>query len=241
MRKYNWLLILLLPAMVSCHEFMGKRIRGNGNTKTEERTVSSFKNVEVSGAFNVFVSQGALAPVKIEGDENLLGYIEVLQEGDRIIVRTRHGFNLSPSAEINIYVTAPVYSDIDVSGACNITGQTKINNSEDLALHVSGAGNIKMEVDAPSLKAEVSGSGAIDLKGQTKDVDLEITGAGHAHCFDLLSENTKVDITGAGDAEVYASVKLDADLTGAGSVKYKGNASNVNQHVGGAGSVRKVE
>lgn len=241
MRKYNWLVIPLLPAIFSCHEFMGKRIRGNGSIKTEERSVSSFKNVEVSGAMNVFVSQGPSAPVKIEADENLLRYIEVLQEGDRVIVRPRHGYNLSPSDEIRIYVTAPIYNDIDVSGACNITGQTKINNPEDLALHVSGAGDIRMEVDAPSLKAEVSGSGSIDLKGQTKDVELDLTGAAHARCYDLLAENTKVDITGAGDAEVYASVKLDADVTGAGTVKYKGNAANVSQHVGGAGSVRKVE
>ncbi len=241
MRKYIWLLIALPLVLGSCNPFWGKRVRGNGIIKTEDRSVSTFKNVEVSGAINVFVSQGDIKPVKIEGDENLLQYIEVLQEGDKIIVRTRHGFNLKPSGDMRIYVTAPVFNDIDVSGACDITGLAKINNPEDLALHVSGAGDIKMEVDAPGLKAEVSGSGSINLKGQTKDVELELTGAGHAHCYELLAENTKVDITGAGDAEVYASVKLDAEVSGAGSVSYKGNAANVNQHVSGAGSVKKVE
>jgi hypothetical protein len=78
------------------------------------------------------------------------------------------------------------------------------------------------------------------LKGQTRDVDLDLTGAGHAHCYDLLAENTKVDISGAGSADVYASVKLDAQVSGAGSVNYKGNAANVNQHVSGAGSITKV-
>jgi hypothetical protein len=241
MRKYIWLLIALPLVMGSCREIFGKRIRGNGIIKTEERGVSSFKNVEVSGAINVYVSQGETKSVKIEGDENLLKYIEVLQDGDKIMVRQKHGYNLSPTGDLRVYVTAPVYNDIDVSGACDIIGQMKIVNSENLALHVSGAGDIKMEVDAPQLKAEVSGSGSINLKGQTKDVDLELTGAGHAHCYELLSENTKVDISGAGDAEVYASVKLDAEVSGAGSVSYKGNASNVNQHVSGAGSVKKVE
>jgi hypothetical protein len=98
-----------------------------------------------------------------------------------------------------------------------------------------------MEVDAPRIKAEVSGSGSIYLKGQTKDVYLDLTGAGHAHCFDLLSESTKVDISGAGSAEVYASVKLEADVSGAGNVKYKGNATDVKQNVSGAGSVQKVD
>jgi hypothetical protein len=220
---------------------MGKRIHGDGNIKTEDRNVSSFKNVDVSGAAKVYVSQGDKPAVKIEGDENLLQYMEVEQEGDRIIIREKPGFNLIPTGDLRVYVTAPVYNKIDASGACDIIGQTKISNSEDMEMHVSGAGDIKMEVDAPRLRSEVSGSGSIYLKGQTKDVDLDLTGAGHAYCYDLLAENTKIEISGAGSAEVYASVKLDANVSGAGSVSYKGNATEVNQHVSGAGSVHKAD
>lgn len=240
MRKYLWIALALPVFLGSCRHFWGKRVRGDGNIKTEDRSVSSFKNVDVSGAAKVFVSQGDQPSVKIEGDENLLQYIEVNQEGDKIVVRERPGFNLQPTSDLKVYVTAPVYNRINASGACDIIGQTKIVNPEDLDLQVSGAGDIQMEIDAPRLSADVSGSGNINLKGQTKDVKLELTGAGHAHCYDLLAENARVDITGAGSAEVYASVKLDADVSGAGNVSYKGNASTVNQNVSGAGSVNKV-
>ena len=240
MRKY-FLLLLALPFIISSCRFMGgKRVRGNGVIQSQEHTVSSFKNVEVSGSINVYVSQGDFKPVKIEGDENLLQYVEVFEEGGRLIVKERRGYNLQPSDELKVFVTAPVYNKIEVSGASDIIGQTKINNPEDLDLHASGAGDIKMDVDAPRLSAEISGSGNIDLKGQTKDVDLGLSGAGHAHCYDLLSENVKIDISGAGSAEVYASMKLDASVSGAGSVSYKGNATSVNQHISGVGSVTKV-
>ena len=240
--RFVWLL-LALPLLVglgSCRHFMGKRIRGSGNIRTEERPVSNFKEVEVGGAAKVMVSQGDKPSVKVETDDNLMQYIEVFQEGDKVYVKEKRGYNLQPSGDINIYVTSPVYRRISASGACDIIGQNKISNSEDLHLEVTGAGDIKMEVDAPRLSAEVSGSGNINLKGQTKDVDLELTGAGHAHCYDLLAENTKVDISGAGSAEVYASVKLDATVSGAGNVNYKGNAADVSQHVSGAGRVKKV-
>jgi len=240
MRKYIWLLLVLPIAFGSCRFMGGKRVRGNGVIKSEEHTVSTFKNVDVRGSINVYVSQGDIKPVKIEGDENLLQFIEVMQEGDKLIVRERPGFNLDPSGEMRIYVTAPVYNSIDVSGASDIVGQTKINNPENLEMHASGAGNIKMDVDAPQLKAEISGSGSIDLKGQTKEVELDLSGAGHAHCFDLLAENVNVEISGAGSAEVYASMKLDASVSGAGNVTYKGNAASVNQHISGVGSVNKV-
>lgn len=243
MRNSKRLIFLALPLLIvlgSCRNFMGKRIRGNGNIRTEERPVQNFKEVEVGGAAKVMVSQGDKPAVKVETDDNLLQYIEVFQEGDKVYIKEKSGYNLRPSGDINVYVTSPVYSRISASGACDIIGQNKISNPEDLRLHVSGAGDIKMEVDAPTLGAEVSGSGNINLKGQTKNVDLELTGAGHAHCYELLAENTKVEISGAGSAEVYASVKLDATVSGAGNVNYKGNASEVNQHVSGAGSVKKV-
>lgn len=235
------LLFLSFPILLfSCNHMFGKRVHGNGNVVTQDRAVSSFKNLEVGGAAKIFVSQGDQHSVKVEVDENLQQFIEVSQEGDKVIVRERHGFNIDPTGDLKIYVTAPVYNDIDVSGACDILGQTPINNAEDLAMHISGSGTMKMEINAPRVSAEVSGSGNIDLKGETKDAVLDLTGAGHAHCFDLKSENTKVEISGAGSAEVYASVRLNAEVSGAGNVDYKGGAS-VDQHVSGAGGVHKVD
>jgi len=35
-------------------------------------------------------------------------------------------------------------------------------------------------------------------------------------------------------------MKLDASVSGAGNVTYKGNAASVNQHISGVGSVNKV-
>jgi hypothetical protein len=241
MTKFGWIALALIVSLGSCRNFMGKRIHGNGNIKTEDRSVGDFKNIDVGGAAKVMISQGDQHSVKIEGDENLLQYIEVNQEGDRIVIRERTGFNLRPTGDIRIYVTAPVFSNIDASGASDIIGQTKISNPENMEMHMSGAGDIKMEVDAPRLTFRMSGAGSIYIKGQTKEVDLEMSGAGSAHFYDLLSENTRVNLSGVGSAHVYASVKLDATVNGVGSIDYKGNATDVNQHVNGVGSIHKAD
>jgi hypothetical protein len=235
------LLLLTFPMLLfSCRNFFGKRVHGNGNITTQDRTVSDFKDVEVGGSAKVFVSQGDQHSVKVEVDENLQQFVEVYQEGNKVIVREKAGFNLDPTGDLRIYVTSPVYNNIDVSGACDIIGQTPITNPENLEMHISGAGDMKMEVNAPHISAEVTGSGNIDLKGETKSAEIDLSGAGHAHCFDLKTETTKVEISGAGSAQVYASVRLDAEVSGAGSVDYKGGAA-VDQHVSGAGSVHKVD
>jgi hypothetical protein len=244
MTKISWkapLLLLTFPTLVfSCRNFFGKRVHGNGNITTQDRPVSDFKDIEVGGAAKVYVSQGDQHTVKVEVDENLQQFVEVIQEGNKIIVRQKDNFNLDPTGDLQIYVTSPVYNKIDVSGACDIIGQTLINNPEDLSMNISGAGDMKMEINAPHVAAEVSGSGNIDLKGETKSADLTLTGSGHAHCFELKTETTKIEISGAGSAQVYASVRLNAEVSGAGNVDYKGGAS-VDQHVSGAGSVHKVD
>jgi hypothetical protein len=241
MKKILLFSLMISVLVISCNNFGGKRVRGNNNIVKVERSVDDFNAVEVHGALDVYVSQGDQKAVRIEGDENLVKYIITESHGNRLEVRTKEGYNLRPSKKMKIFVTSPQFKHLDVSGACNIYGENRITSSDMLELEVSGAGDIRMEADAPELKASISGSGKIDLKGRTQNFEVDLSGAGKATCFDLLSENTKVEISGAGSAEVFASVKLDAQVSGAGKVRYKGNAANVQQQVSGAGSVKKAD
>lgn len=223
----------------SCYHW-GKRVRGNGQVSADNRNVTTFKDVAVSGQINVYISEGSQPSVKIEGDENLLPYIEVTQDGDRLWIGNKQGFDLQPRAELKIYVTAPAFHELETSGVCDIIGQGKIAGTDEMDLHCSGVGDIKMDVDAPHIRADVSGTGGIHLKGQTKDLDMTLSGVGNAHCFDLLSENANVEVSGVGSADVYASTKIEARVSGAGSIHYKGNPGNVSQQVSGVGSISKV-
>jgi hypothetical protein len=78
------------------------------------------------------------------------------------------------------------------------------------------------------------------LKSQTKDFTVRGSGSTEIKSFGLLAENVEVRISGAGDADVFASVKLDVTVSGAGSIRYKGNPT-VNQKMSGAGNIKKVD
>jgi hypothetical protein len=234
--------LLLLPLFLgACDGIGGKRVHGDGNIHSDDRSISAFKTLHLSVNADIYLSTGDHAAVKLEGDDNLLKFVEVEQHGDEVTIRARDGFNLIPTNDLKVYVTTPTYDRIVASCACNIESQDKITSSDGFDMRMSGAGNVKLEVDAPHVSAKLSGAGNITLKGQTKDVRLDLSGAGNAHCYDLLAENTDVSISGFGSAEVYASVKLSASVSGAGNVDYKGNATNVEQHVSGAGGVHKAD
>jgi hypothetical protein len=240
LRQFTLLLLIFLFFLASCQHFLGKRIKGDGNIKTEDHSLSGFKNIDCNASADVYVTQGEPAGVKVQGDDNLLPYIEIRQEGDRLIIHERSHVNLDPSDGLKIYVTSPEFNSINASGAGNIVGETKITNGDELNLHLSGAGDIRMEVNAPTVVCTLSGAGSAYLNGQAKNVDIELSGVGSTHCYDLQAENTKVDVSGVGSAEVFASVKLEATVNGVGSIDYKGNATDVSQHANGVGSIHKM-
>jgi len=239
MKKIFLFLLPILVLFSSCRYVAGKRIRGNGNLKTETRSPGSFKSVSSHGSFNVYVSSGDQS-VKIEAEENLLPYIETYVDGYVLHVQEKDNFWLRPSREVKIFVSLPDFESIRSYGSGDIIGQSKITNSSKLELTVNGSANIKMDVDAPEIDAETNGSGDIDLKGSARSWDGEIHGSGNIKAMDLKSENATIKIYGSGDADVFADAKLDVHVAGSGDVRYKGNAQ-ISSSIAGSGKIRKVD
>jgi len=240
MKLFFFLLLPLTVTISSCHYINGKRIRGNGTIKTESRTPGTFGGIDVSGAIDVYVKQDSVTSVRVETDENLLEHLLTEVDGSTLRIHQKEGTNLKPSRSIKVYVSSPSYKNFEASGACDFFGENKITSSEAITIDLSGASDVKLELKAPKIDAELSGAGSITLKGETKDFFVDGSGATDIKCFELMAENTQVELSGAGDAQVFASVKLDVRVSGAADVKYKGNAT-VSQSVRGAGSVKKVE
>lgn len=212
---------------------------GNRNIVTQERAVGGFNSIDVSGAVSVHIRQDSIPSVRIETDENLMEYLDVQVDGNTLVIKTKQGYNLDPTKDVIVYTTASVYKDIDASGACNIISDNLISGGEELKIEASGATSINLQVTLPKLTTNVSGSGEVVLKGVAKEFSGSISGSGSIKGFDLITENTELDLSGAADAEITANQKLDVEVSGSGDVEYKGNA-DVNQRISGAGSVKKV-
>jgi hypothetical protein len=241
MKKLFLLALLGSLVFMSCRQVFGKKIRGNGNVKTDVRTVSSdFSKVDVSGAIDLYVSHSETRSIKIETDENLLEFIETIQDGDRLIIRPEKGVNLKPRNTIKVFVSSPDFTYFEVSGACDIYSENKILSSSEIVIDLSGSCKADLELNTPKLMVDASGSSHIILKGETKDFSVDGSGSTNVRSAELMAENVSLEISGAGSAEVFASVSLDVDISGAASVKYRGSPK-VNQKISGAGSVKKVD
>jgi len=163
-------------------------------------------------------------------------YLETNVEDGTLQIHYKDGVSVT-NDHAKIYVTAPTLSEVATSGTSDISVSGLLQNPGKISFNTSGVGNIEGEVDAPAIAVSISGAGTVKLHGRTKDFDCEISGVGHADCGNLQSENTTVSVSGVGYAHVFASVHLNATVSGTGSVHYRGNPQNPEIHTSGVGSI----
>lgn len=219
-----------------CLFYSCSMMSGNGNVRKENRNVSDFHSVHSSGSIDVDISNGNGYTVSAEDDDNLLSYLVTEVNGGTLNIHYKDNIMIHHD-HAKVYVTAPGLDNVTSSGSANIVMTDVLKNTQKIDFDVSGSGDIKGEVDAPAISLDISGSGNITLRGRTKDFDGTVTGSGDVDCRGLESENTKIDVSGSGNAHVFASVHLSASVSGSGDIYYRGGPQNPEIHKSGSGSV----
>jgi len=212
---------------------------GNGKVIKQDRKVSSFNGIEVSGAFQVYLKQGDNEAVTVETDENLLSFIRTEVVDGTLIIETKDR-PFHATTKMIVYVTFKGLKSIDLSGAVDLETQNKLILS-DLKLDVSGASDSKLEIAVQKLDLDGSGASKLLFRGSAIDVRMDLSGASEIFAFDMPSESYSIELSGAGKAEINVSKKLTAEISGAGTVKYKGSPTVIDQEVSGAGKIKKVD
>jgi hypothetical protein len=236
-----WLLLGLIFSLQACIFFGKKTVKGDGIVITQEKNVSSSKKIKVKGNFTVLLQQGANSTVSIQTDKNLMEYIVASVNDDgTLVISTQSGYNLKPSSDIVVIISSSKIDYLSLAGSGNIISKDKFLDSEKVQLSISGNGNINFKTNTPKLTANITGNGNIIVEGETKDVDVAITGSGDFKGEKLLAENGNIKITGSGNAYVFCSITLKANITGSGDVFYFGNPTNINQKITGNGSIKKA-
>jgi hypothetical protein len=233
-KNLSALLFTVIILLASC-SVLGER--GNGNVVKQERKVSSFNAIEVSGAFDVYLSQGSAQSVIVEADENLMPLIRTEVVGSTLKIDNKKPIHDSKS--LKVYITVTDLTKIELSGAVDLQTQNKLTLTG-LEIEISGATDATLDLAVQKLEVSSSGGSKLKFSGMANKVDMDVSGAVDIHAFDLLAEIVSLSISGAGDAEINVTKELYADISGAGTVRYKGEPAKVDSNVSGAGSIKKA-
>jgi hypothetical protein len=213
-------------------------IRGSGNVVTEDRKVSDFDRISLTGSGKVIVTQGGVESLVLKADDNLMRHIQTeVKEGTLVL-----GFSdevadvrIRPSETIQFVLSAKEIAGLGISGIGDI--QASSLETDRLEIVLPGAGNVVIDsLTADELAVRVSGAGSIELAGQVARQEIAISGLGQYRAPDLCSETAQATIPGAGNVAVWATESLDVRVTGVGNVEYRGRPS-ITQRFSGLGKV----
>jgi hypothetical protein len=236
-------------------------LKGSGKISTEVRTVSTFDSISNATPFDVIVTAEGAVGVSVVGDDNLVGEVETIVEGNTLIIRNKRkgGFHTSWNhTPVTVKVTMPVLNKLSSTGSGDIR-LLKLNG-EKLAILSDGSGDIQASGTVTEAQVTSNGSGDLDLaqlhtgkftlaqngsgdahlSGITQSLDIEMHGSGDLEAESLQVERATVKIHGPGSATLNGIVKsLNAELNGSGDMfvdKLQADQANIVMH--GPGEVK---
>lgn len=232
MKKISIIAAMALMLSSSC---MIAGTKGNGHVVSKTYNETGFRNIDVSAAMKVYLTQGDAYDVKIDAEDNILELIEVKKEGEKLIFKFKNNISVNPTKDIVIHITAPDFHELDASGAGGFVSTGVIKTNE-LLLDLSGATKVKLDVEVNKINIDASGASKIILAGNANILGVDGSGSTKVEAYDLKTQKTSIEISGSGGANVYAEKELNVEISGAGNVSYKGNPS-ISKDISGAGNI----
>ena len=215
-----------------------------GQTTTTEGTgltaddvaEKGFERIETAGDFDLFYTTGNKESVRFEGNKDDIARIIVENDG-RTIRFSQRGENLN---DVDVYVTAPRLTGINLEGSGDITSESSITaNAFDM--YSSGSGDIQIHsVAADRIEAKLTRSGDISLHiAEADKIDYEVTGSGDIITERISTNELEAKVAGSGDIDL-SNAHIDyanCTITGSGDIDIDGYVGRCDKNVTGSGIV----
>ena len=195
-------------------------VNGSGPIVTRTLHVDQFDGVSLNMDADVFITQGPVFEVQVEGQNNIIDELE--RDARNGVWEIETDRCITSYSRLDIFITMPDIRSLINRGSGEIFGENDFVVN-DLDLRISGSGDMDLSLEADDIEIIISGSGELHLIGSCDTAEHIISGSGDMEAFDLLTEETEILISGSGDAQVHAIDFLKVTMSGSGDVFYKGN------------------
>jgi hypothetical protein len=228
---------------------------GSRLVATEKRTLgASVQEVDVSGPINLILRQGPYASLEVRGEQRLLANVDTTVDGGTLRIGPR-GILLRHRQPIEVTLVLPTLTELHISGSgqhtvsgfsgerisVNVDGNAGLRFNgryRDIDAGLHGSGDMELTCgNAERVMADLKGSGHMTLVGGARELHGEIAGSGELDARHLRAEAADLANHGSGSSSLYASKRVQVEMTGSGSVTVYGNPNNREISRTGSGSV----
>ena len=179
---------------------------GSGTSKEYQLGLNDFKNVSLLGPVNLRITQGADFEVMVEAEPAMYSKLSYDVKNGTLEIGFKENVTcFETDLGVWVNITLPNIENIRSSGVSDIVSVGDLNLNQ--------------------LTVDVSGTANVELSGTVVDQSLKVSGVLYAKNFELITNNTTIDVSGSGEFEISCADKLEIDVSGEAKVSYKGNPS----------------
>lgn len=239
MRKCLFVIVVVLISLVSNAQ-IEKNIVHDPNALV--KNVKNFKAVEVSGAIDLYLSQGSEEAVAVSASsKEMAAKIKTQVRGGVLVISVEDGNSWKSwgNSKMKAYITFKNLENIKASGACNVKAVQAIKEKM-LGIELSGASDFVGQVEVNTLNLDASGASNIKINGSATNCSIDASGACSIKGYDLKTQVCKADASGASSIRINVSKELNADASGGSSIYYKGACVIKQSDASGGATIKRI-
>lgn len=236
----NILLLVILPAVIvilstgSCKK-KTTCVDGNGEFQMETRQPGDFNRMVSSGAFNINYSQAGSPRVDVFAESNILPLILTTVTDQTLFINVKDDGCYSASQPVEVTLTSGDLKAVTLTGSETFTANNLKLGSLDM--ETDGSATVTGSLDLNELTVSLNGSGDYNLVGSANYGKYSVPGSGNIYASAFLQDSCEVILSGSGDVHVYVTKYLNVNISGSGSVYYKGNPGEIISNITGSGEL----
>lgn len=206
------LAVILITALLSL------TVYGLGAETSRQYEFKGFTALSVVSGMKLEVTQGEKYEVMIRS--NQLELVRVEHSGELL------RFYLPPftvtTASINIFITMPELTKLDLSGG-SIAHITMKVTPKNFRASLSGGSRITGTLQAKRLELDLSGGSQTSLTGKADTMVIDASGGSRIQQELFPVKEARLRLSGGCRAEVSVAEVMDIDASGGSQVYYRGN------------------
>ncbi len=236
------IVISILTLAIGCGYGFGPTVTGSGKLAAWDFNYRDFTKIEAGYAFSIDVVKADSYLVRVTIDDNLYEHLDISKQGDTLYLRLKPNYNYANVTQ-QATISLPDLKKLGLSGASqadigsgfssshavdfDLSGASKVNidnmKARNTNFGLSGASKASGNIEMVSGTFDLSGASSLELEGIANDVDIQASGASHVELADFSVVDADINLSGASDTTIYASGRLDGNLSGASRITYLGN------------------
>ncbi|MGD8750541.1 MAG: DUF2807 domain-containing protein [Anaerolineales bacterium] len=183
----------LLILISACGEKEPVVVESTGEMSVQELKLSNFEEIEVRDMFRVEIFQGDGFKIKIELEESLLPYQQIVTRGKVLRIGLKSGYNYKFQKAIpRVEVTLPDLTRVEINDKSTVIIHD-LKSSTEIKFVMDDFSSLSGDIEVDTLRLDINGHSGFHVGGTAEEVIGSVTGQSILDFSNLATKNISVE------------------------------------------------